>query len=254
MLQGSGGHGSYSFSWNVNDPGSGNVFGHKEAREGAASSTEGEYFVHLPDGRIQTVTYTVSPHSGYQARVVYSGGAKVDYETSPAPFRRPSSTLLPAAPPALRPPTTRQDKAIHSDEDDTMWYVPDSYVPAPVTLTHLPVYNKVVPDEEKARHYVAPHPKNVRPWSPPPPSSDPAAGPKPQEDPYLRTEDDLSGQDFSDTFYYISTKKIKHQDGDGSGVKSEETRPLQGRRRQRSGDPAVAFLPPLSFHYRRYYL
>ena len=51
---------------------SGNDFGHKESRSGYA--TRGEYYVALPDGRRQTVTYTAD-ENGYVPEVVYQGEA-----------------------------------------------------------------------------------------------------------------------------------------------------------------------------------
>ena len=53
---------SYSFAWAVKDDYSGNDFGQNEARE--ADNTKGKYYVTLPDGRVQTVTYTVDAYSG----------------------------------------------------------------------------------------------------------------------------------------------------------------------------------------------
>lgn len=67
---------SYSYGYNVNDNYQGAQFGHNEKRNG--DSTSGTYFVHLPDGRMQTVTYTVDGYKGYVAEVKYSGKAQFD--------------------------------------------------------------------------------------------------------------------------------------------------------------------------------
>jgi len=83
------GSGSYSYSWQVSDTGSGNEYGHRESRTGdSGQSTEGEYFVRLPDGRLQTVTYHVSPYSGYRAKVLYDHEALAPPQPPPSPFRR----------------------------------------------------------------------------------------------------------------------------------------------------------------------
>ena len=58
-------------------------FGHTESRR--ADSTEGEYFVLLPDGRVQTVKYNVDPHGGYVAEVNYQG------ESGHASFQTPTT-------------------------------------------------------------------------------------------------------------------------------------------------------------------
>ncbi|KAK3891408.1 hypothetical protein Pcinc_004707 [Petrolisthes cinctipes] len=57
----------YHFDWKVKDHY--NDFGHKEYRDGY--DTEGEYYVLLPDGRRQTVTYYVKKGSGFVADVKY---------------------------------------------------------------------------------------------------------------------------------------------------------------------------------------
>ena len=51
--------------------------GHNERRTG--DTTKGEYFVLLPDGRFQTVTYYVDPNSGYVAQVKYSDETQSDF-------------------------------------------------------------------------------------------------------------------------------------------------------------------------------
>ncbi len=68
----------YTFSWSVRDDYSGNDFGHSENRAGA--DTSGTYHVLLPDGRVQTVTYSVDRYSGFQARVIYDRVKKKSVE------------------------------------------------------------------------------------------------------------------------------------------------------------------------------
>ncbi|XP_063591644.1 cuticle protein 7-like [Penaeus indicus] len=64
----------YDFNYAVNDPPSGNDFGHQESRDG--DLTQGSYYVLLPDGRLQRVTYNVNGDSGYLAEVTYEGEAQ----------------------------------------------------------------------------------------------------------------------------------------------------------------------------------
>ena len=52
------------------DEASGNDYGHRE-NKALDDVTHGEYFVRLPDGRLQTVTYYVDPKSGFRATVAY---------------------------------------------------------------------------------------------------------------------------------------------------------------------------------------
>merc|ERR1712002_856033 len=61
----------YSFDWAVKDEYSGNDFGQTENRDG--DYTQGSYYVALPDGRLQKVTYSVNGDSGFIADVSYVG-------------------------------------------------------------------------------------------------------------------------------------------------------------------------------------
>ena len=82
---------AYNYAYAVADDYSGANFGANEARDGYA--TNGEYHVALPDGRIQTVTYSVGDgYTGYVADVTYSGEAVYPkYEPKPyAPKAHPA--------------------------------------------------------------------------------------------------------------------------------------------------------------------
>ncbi|XP_069937585.1 cuticle protein 7-like [Cherax quadricarinatus] len=82
----------YSFDYAVNDPPSGNDFGHQESRDG--DHTQGSYYVQLPDGRLQQVAYTVRGDSGYLAEVTYQGEAR--YPTYQPAYRpAPAYTPIP---------------------------------------------------------------------------------------------------------------------------------------------------------------
>ena len=73
---------NYAYNYAVNDDYAGVNFNQEESRNGYA--TNGQYSVLLPDGRTQTVTYTVGDgYTGYQADVQYSGYAK-EYQPAPA--------------------------------------------------------------------------------------------------------------------------------------------------------------------------
>ena len=64
----------YTWEYAVKDDYSNNDFGAKESRDGYL--TNGKYYVALPDGRLQTVTYTVDGGNGYVPVVEYSGVAQ----------------------------------------------------------------------------------------------------------------------------------------------------------------------------------
>ena len=67
------GEAKYNFNWAVSDESSENHFGHQEARDG--DDTQGSYYVQLPDGRLQKVTFGVDGDNGYVANVEYTGEA-----------------------------------------------------------------------------------------------------------------------------------------------------------------------------------
>ncbi|XP_076061351.1 uncharacterized protein LOC143037122 [Oratosquilla oratoria] len=64
----------YEFTHAVKDEESYNDFGHQEARDD--EHTQGSYYVQLPDGRLQKVTYYVDGDSGFVAEVSYEGEAR----------------------------------------------------------------------------------------------------------------------------------------------------------------------------------
>ena len=65
---------TYTWEYAVKDDYTNNNFGAKESRDGYL--TQGKYFVSLPDGRLQTVTYVVDGAGGYVPVVEYSGVAQ----------------------------------------------------------------------------------------------------------------------------------------------------------------------------------
>ncbi|XP_053650787.2 cuticle protein 7-like [Cherax quadricarinatus] len=86
----------YNFSYGVKDDYSGSNFGHEETRNGY--DTQGSYYVHLPDGRLQRVSYTVSGDSGFVAQVEYVGEAQYPAHQPSyqhAPSYRPTPTYQP---------------------------------------------------------------------------------------------------------------------------------------------------------------
>ncbi|XP_042859591.1 cuticle protein 18.6-like [Penaeus japonicus] len=83
----------YNFDWGVVDDYSGNNYGHQESRDGY--NTQGSYYVQLPDGRLQKVTYYVDGDSGFVAEVSYEGQAQYP-AYQPAPSYRPAPTYTPA--------------------------------------------------------------------------------------------------------------------------------------------------------------
>lgn len=77
----------YSFQYAVSDAPSGNNFYAQESSDDGVTS--GSYRVHLPDGRIQTVTYSVDASSGFKADVSYEGEAQYPPAPEPSPLHHP---------------------------------------------------------------------------------------------------------------------------------------------------------------------
>ncbi|XP_066948247.1 pro-resilin-like isoform X1 [Macrobrachium rosenbergii] len=80
----------YDFNWAVKDEYSGNDFGHQESRDG--DHTQGSYYVQLPDGRLQKVTYFVDGDSGYVAEVSYEGEARYPDSVESREYSAPRPT------------------------------------------------------------------------------------------------------------------------------------------------------------------
>ena len=73
----------YAYTYAVADDYSGANFNAQETADGKAVT--GSYQVALPDGRIQTVTYTADHYNGYVADVKYEGTPVYPkYEPKPA--------------------------------------------------------------------------------------------------------------------------------------------------------------------------
>merc|ERR1719379_3287095 len=82
----------YTYSYSVQDDYTSNNYGANEDRDGYATS--GSYYVALPDGRLQKVTYSVNGDGGYVADVTYEGEAQY-------PEAKPYAPPAPAYKPAI---------------------------------------------------------------------------------------------------------------------------------------------------------
>merc|ERR1711892_586919 len=263
----------YNFSYQVEDGYSGNQFGHSENRLGSA--TAGAYHVLLPDGRVQTVEYTVDSYAGYKATVQYQGEpvksvylpvkpvnkavhhpgeavykavykpAEPEYnQIHPVPFpvtpaynqltpvktsfshyksppqhQTSFSVLQPMFVPFKDSPAHHHHPSYNSIYDPPtisapyilpqahpatpILYQPQSYQPAPVQ-NHLPIHNLLVRPPSPPHHKVTVQP-HVTPLSAP-------EHKKHQKDlkpdPFLVSEEELRGRDFSGPFWYPLHPKI----------------------------------------------
>merc|ERR1712002_527698 len=81
----------YAFNWAVKDDYTNNNYGQDESRDGY--ETSGSYYVALPDGRLQKVSYSVSGDGGYIADVTYEGEAQYPAEKAYSPQKAYKNTL-----------------------------------------------------------------------------------------------------------------------------------------------------------------
>ncbi|XP_076061303.1 uncharacterized protein LOC143037077 [Oratosquilla oratoria] len=105
----------YDFNYAVKDEESYNDFGHQEVRDG--DRTDGSYFVHLPDGRLQKVVYYVDGDSGYVAEVTYEGEARYP---EPAVKTVPDSIESLESIEGHDSLESQESLESHSDEDDSV--------------------------------------------------------------------------------------------------------------------------------------
>ncbi|XP_066965733.1 cuticle protein 7-like [Macrobrachium rosenbergii] len=105
----------FDFNYVVKDDYQNLDFGHKSNSDGEVVT--GDYHVLLPDGRVQTVTYTADGYNGYQAQVAYQGEAKYPDAKpyAPAPsYAAPKPTYKEPAPVYGTPaPTYEEPKALY---------------------------------------------------------------------------------------------------------------------------------------------
>ena len=73
----------YTYTYTVDDEESNNKYGATESRDG--EDTEGSYYVSLPDGRLQKVSYRVNGEGGYVVSVSYNGEAQYPDESYSKP-------------------------------------------------------------------------------------------------------------------------------------------------------------------------
>merc|ERR1712218_687229 len=95
----------YSYQYGVADEYSGANFAANENSD--TKVVTGSYTVHLPDGRIQTVTYTADHVNGYVADVKYEGTAVYPeakpYKPAPVAYAPAPAYKAAPAPPAYKP-------------------------------------------------------------------------------------------------------------------------------------------------------
>merc|ERR1719427_1870816 len=113
----------YKYEYGVQDDYTNAAFAKSESQNEVGTVT-GSYKVNLPDGRIQTVTYTADEVGGFKAEVTYEGTPiyppepKEGYGVYSGP-----GAFKPHGPPAYQP------KPVYNNPLPSQEYVPRDYVP-----------------------------------------------------------------------------------------------------------------------------
>ncbi|XP_040580200.1 uncharacterized protein [Lepeophtheirus salmonis] len=121
----------YAFKYGVSDDYSGAQFTAEENADGKITS--GSYQVALPDGRIQTVTYTVDGYNGFVADVAYEGTPSYPkYEPKHAHKPAPYHATAPAYKPAPSYKPTPAYKPAPTYKPTSAYKPASSYEPTPI--------------------------------------------------------------------------------------------------------------------------
>merc|ERR1712076_12564 len=92
----------FAYEYGVKDGYSGADFAKNENQD-ASGNVAGSYVIHLPDGRVQTVTYTADHYNGFVADVKYEGVPQYPPEPK-AGYGHPAPAYKPAAAQVLPKP------------------------------------------------------------------------------------------------------------------------------------------------------
>ena len=136
----------YQYEWQVNDDYSKNNYGHNEERDGA--QTVGSYFVLLPDGRTQKVSYTVDAYGGYKAEVTYEGEAKAYQAPKYLPKQPPKYQAQPSSYKPVAAKKVKETSAASSSGQ--IYYKPVKEAPP------TKVYYKPLPNKPSSKVYYKP--------------------------------------------------------------------------------------------------
>ncbi|CAL4146457.1 unnamed protein product, partial [Meganyctiphanes norvegica] len=132
--------GVYDFAYAVKDEYTGNDFGHNEASDGSGVVT-GKYYVLLPDGRIQTVTYHADHEHGFNAEVSYEGEAQYPAQTYEAPgpaYKAPQAAYKAPEPAYSAPKSAYKAPEVKYAAPEPTYEAPKSVYHAPEPVYHAP--------------------------------------------------------------------------------------------------------------------
>eukprot|EP00096_Caligus_rogercresseyi_P003383 TRINITY_DN162_c0_g2_i1.p1 TRINITY_DN162_c0_g2~~TRINITY_DN162_c0_g2_i1.p1 ORF type:complete len:195 (+),score=37.28 TRINITY_DN162_c0_g2_i1:40-624(+) len=141
----------YAFEYGVHDEYTGTNFNAQETTDG--KTVHGSYNVQLPDGRLQTVTYTADDYNGFVADVKYEGTPHYEpvyHKPAPPVYHKPAPPVYhKPAPPVYHkpaPPVYHKPSPVYHKPSPPVYYKPAPYHPAPV-------YHKPAPYHHPAPAY-----------------------------------------------------------------------------------------------------